>query len=85
MSCALGVKPVEIEFRDAFLSTYRSFTDANTLMNLLAGRYEMAEPLNLGPDEFETWKHHKLRPVQMQYVCPSVTVFNRSLMWFLLR
>jgi hypothetical protein len=41
--CALGVKTVEIEFRDAFLSTYRSFTNANTLMNLLAGRYEMAD------------------------------------------
>lgn len=64
----LGVNPIGIEFRDVFLSTYRSFTDANTLMNLLASRYEMTEPPNLGPAEFEDWKKRKLRPVQMQCV-----------------
>jgi son of sevenless-like protein len=62
------VKAVDIEFREAFLSTYRSFTDASTLINLLPCRYEMPEPLNLSPDEFEDWKIRKLRPVQMQYV-----------------
>lgn len=60
------MKTIEIEFREAFLSTYRSFTDAKTLMTMLAGRYEMEEPNGLDPNQFEDWKNFKLRPVQMQ-------------------
>lgn len=65
---SLGDKNDEISFRETFLSTYRSFTDARTLMELLIKRYEMEQPGDLRSDEFEQWKDMKLRPTQMQSV-----------------
>jgi son of sevenless-like protein len=63
----VGDKDGEIEFRETFLSTYRAFTDAHTLVDLLVKRYEMDQPGDLTADEFDQWKDMKLRPTQLQY------------------
>ncbi|KAG9011301.1 hypothetical protein FRB93_003103 [Tulasnella sp. JGI-2019a] len=54
----------ETAFRNTFLMTYRTFTDAATVFELLTEHYLMTHPEELTDDEFNEWKEKKLRPCQ---------------------
>ncbi|KAG8969725.1 hypothetical protein FRC03_001070 [Tulasnella sp. 419] len=53
-------------FRMAFLMTYRTFTDAATVFDLLTERYLMDHPPELDEAQFAEWKEKKLRPTQIR-------------------
>jgi son of sevenless-like protein len=44
--------------------TFRTFATATEVFGLLAAQYESDSPPNLSEEEFEQWKHEKLRPTQ---------------------
>lgn len=44
--------------------TYKTFTDASTVFELLTERYLMDHPSSLNEDEFAEWKEKRLRPAQ---------------------
>ncbi|KAG8788344.1 hypothetical protein FRC15_004927 [Serendipita sp. 397] len=54
----------EQAYRTTFLTTYKSFTTANTVYETLIGYYEIEPPATLGPAEFLEWKEKKQRPTQ---------------------
>lgn len=54
----------ELSYRHAFLTTFRTFTTADEVFDLLIERYQMDHPAGLTTEEFEEWKNRKLRPIQ---------------------
>lgn len=54
----------ETAFRTTFLMTYRTFTDAVTVFELLTERYLMDHPVELSDAEFNEWRDKRLRPSQ---------------------
>lgn len=50
-----------MKFRHAFLSTYRTFSTADEVFDLVVARYNMEHPQGLAPDEIEEWREKKLR------------------------
>jgi len=54
----------ETKFRHTFLATFRTFSSADLVFDLLIDRYRMEPPHNLTPEECEEWKEKKLRPTQ---------------------
>jgi len=56
----------EIKFRHTFLTTFKSFTTADTVFDQLVGRFKMAPPVHLSEDEFEEWKEKKQRSTQQR-------------------
>jgi son of sevenless-like protein len=46
------------DFRNTFLMTFRTFTTADTLFDMLVDRYSIDHPANLSNAEFENWKRH---------------------------
>ncbi|KAI0050629.1 ras GEF [Auriscalpium vulgare] len=51
-------------FRRAFLVTFRTFATAIEVFDLLVAQYEIDAPSGLSEEQFEHWKHEKLRPTQ---------------------
>src|SRR3712207_6645673 len=51
-------------FRMSFLMTYKTFTDAATVFELLTELYLMDHPPDLDEEQFTEWKEKKLRPTQ---------------------
>ncbi|KAJ8701987.1 hypothetical protein PTI98_000737 [Pleurotus ostreatus] len=55
----------EESFRDAFLMTFRTFTTADTLFEMLVDRFRMNPPDDLTADsQFSEWKEKKLQPTR---------------------
>ncbi|KAG8886578.1 hypothetical protein FRB98_001226 [Tulasnella sp. 332] len=54
----------ETAFRTTFLMTYRTFTDAVTVFELLIEHYSMEPPPELSGEQFNEWKEKRLRPCQ---------------------
>jgi hypothetical protein len=54
----------EKTFRQAFLTTFRSFAAPDQVFDLLVEQYEMDHPATLTTTEFEEWKEKRLRPTQ---------------------
>jgi len=54
----------ETKFRHTFLMTYRTFTTADEVLDLIISRFNMECPPGLGDDEVEEWKERKLRTTQ---------------------
>ena len=55
---------VETSFRDTFLMTFRMFTTADVVIDMITRKYEMEYPEGLSETEFMDWKDNKLRQVQ---------------------
>ncbi|AEO68966.1 534c7d71-9a7e-4081-a468-76549fb1a145 [Thermothielavioides terrestris] len=55
-------------FNNTFLLTYRSFTTARELFELLVKRFTIQPPEGLTQEEYELWKDRKLKPVRFRVV-----------------
>jgi son of sevenless len=54
-------------FTKTFLLTYKSFTDVETLFNLLVTRFWIKSPEGLTQPELEEWTKHKQHIIRMRY------------------
>jgi son of sevenless-like protein len=55
-------------YMQAFLLTYRSFTNSFELFRLLERRYLIQPPGGLNPEELQDWIKNKRHPVQLRLV-----------------
>ncbi|KIW03734.1 uncharacterized protein PV09_05041 [Verruconis gallopava] len=55
-------------FNATFLLTYRSFTTAKELFEMLVKRWSIQPPDNLSPDEYQLWVERKQKPIQFRVV-----------------
>ena len=54
----------EIRYRQAFLTTFKSFTSAEEVFELLVAQFNITPPSTLNAKEMEVWKDKKLRPTR---------------------
>ncbi|KAI0673621.1 ras GEF [Trametes maxima] len=58
-------KPIqETRYRQAFLTTYKSFATAEQVFDLLLAQYNISHPTALNLKELEQWKEKKLKPTR---------------------
>ncbi|KAK2072333.1 hypothetical protein P8C59_006692 [Phyllachora maydis] len=55
-------------FKDTFLLTYRSFTTARELFEMLVKRFNIQPPEGLSQAEYEIWREKKQRPIRLRTV-----------------
>lgn len=55
------------QYNNAFLMTYRTFTDANELLERLKSRYYLEPPHGLTRADFATWTEQKQKLVRVRY------------------
>jgi son of sevenless-like protein len=55
-------------FNGTFLLTYRSFTSAKELFEMLVKRWSIQPPESLSQDEYSTWVEKKQKPIQFRVV-----------------
>ncbi|KAK3302508.1 ras guanine nucleotide exchange factor domain-containing protein [Chaetomium strumarium] len=55
-------------FKDTFLLTYRSFTTARELFELLVKRFAIQPPEGLNQAEYDLWREKKQKPVRFRVV-----------------
>ncbi|KAL5433309.1 hypothetical protein PMIN05_008430 [Paraphaeosphaeria minitans] len=55
-------------FNNTFLLTYRSFTSASELFEMLVKRWSIQPPYGLGKDEYQTWVDKKQKPIRFRVV-----------------
>jgi son of sevenless-like protein len=55
-------------FTTIFLLTYRSFTTASELFELLVKRFNMQPPAGLTKDEYSIWEEHKQKPARFRVI-----------------
>ncbi|KAL2438360.1 Cell division control protein 25 [Exophiala dermatitidis] len=56
----------DTNFTTTFLLTYRSFTTASELFELLVKRFNLQPPAGLNRDEFLIWEEHKQKPARFR-------------------
>jgi flagellar hook-basal body complex protein FliE len=56
------------DFNTAMLLTFRSFTDARELFDLLVDRFSIQPPEGLTPEEFQTWTDKKQKPIRIRVI-----------------
>ncbi|KAI9793896.1 MAG: hypothetical protein M1816_007148 [Peltula sp. TS41687] len=56
------------DFNDTFLLTYRSFTTASELFDMLVMRFSIQPPYGLAPDDYQLWVDKKQRPIRLRVV-----------------
>ncbi|KAF3770434.1 ras GEF [Cryphonectria parasitica EP155] len=59
---------LDSNFNNTFLLTYRSFTTARELFELLVHRFGIQPPEGLSPAEFEVWRERKQSPIRFRVV-----------------
>lgn len=59
---------LDSNFNNTFLLTYRSFTTARELFELLVHRFGIQPPEGLAPADFETWRERKQSPIRFRVV-----------------
>ncbi len=64
---ATDCKLLDTTFTKTFLLTYKSFTDAEALFNLLVSRFWIKPPETLSPEELDDWTKHKQHIIRMRY------------------
>ncbi|KAF2398820.1 guanine-nucleotide dissociation stimulator CDC25 [Trichodelitschia bisporula] len=55
-------------FNNTFLLTYRSFTTANELFEMLVNRWGIQPPEGLSAEDYQTWVDKKQKPIQFRVV-----------------
>ncbi|AEO58085.1 hypothetical protein MYCTH_2305137 [Thermothelomyces thermophilus ATCC 42464] len=59
---------LDANFNSTFLLTYRSFTTARELFEMLVKRFTTQPPEGLSPADYEIWRDRKLRPIRFRVV-----------------
>ncbi|KAG8165674.1 hypothetical protein KVR01_004226 [Diaporthe batatas] len=59
---------LDSNFNNTFLLTYRSFTTARELFELLVHRFGIQPPEGLSPADFENWRERKQSPIRFRVV-----------------
>ncbi|KAL1835647.1 hypothetical protein VTJ49DRAFT_6295 [Mycothermus thermophilus] len=59
---------LDANFNSTFLLTYRSFTNARELFELLVKRFTTQPPEGLSQADFELWRDKKLKPIRFRVV-----------------
>ncbi|KAH9883572.1 ras guanine nucleotide exchange factor domain-containing protein [Xylariomycetidae sp. FL2044] len=59
---------LDSSFNNTFLLTYRSFTTAKELFELLVKRFNIQPPEGLSHSDFETWRNSKQKPIRFRVV-----------------
>lgn len=59
---------LDASFNNTFLLTYRSFTTAQELFEMLVDRFMIQPPPGLTPDEFQLWTDRKQKPIRFRVV-----------------
>ncbi|KDQ15623.1 hypothetical protein BOTBODRAFT_108290 [Botryobasidium botryosum FD-172 SS1] len=57
-------KQQEKQYRYTFLTTFKSFISAESLLSLLTERYRPEQPRDLSDAQYDEWKSKKLHPMQ---------------------
>ncbi|KAI9373685.1 ras guanine nucleotide exchange factor domain-containing protein [Aspergillus egyptiacus] len=55
-------------FNSTFLLTYRSFTTASELFEMIVQRFNVQPPFGLNPDEMQMWVDRKQKPIRFRVV-----------------
>ncbi|KAK4123230.1 ras GEF [Parathielavia appendiculata] len=58
----------DMNFNNTFLLTYRSFTTARELFEMMVKRFTIQPPEGLSQADYETWQHRKLKPIRIRVV-----------------
>ena len=56
------------DFKDTFLLTYRSFTTATELFDLLVKRFSIQPPPSIKQEDYKMWVEKKQRPIRLRVV-----------------
>ncbi|KAF2746103.1 cell division control protein-like protein Cdc25 [Sporormia fimetaria CBS 119925] len=59
---------LEPAFNNTFLLTYRSFTTASELFEMLVKRWSIQPPYGLAKEDFQTWVDKKQKPIRFRVV-----------------
>ncbi|KAL4893438.1 ras guanine nucleotide exchange factor domain-containing protein [Aspergillus ambiguus] len=59
---------LDASFNNTFLLTYRSFTSAEELFEMLTQRFNIQPPFGLNPDEMQMWVDRKQKPIRFRVV-----------------
>jgi len=59
---------LDANFNNTFLLTYRSFTSARELFEMLVVRFTSQPPEGLTQADYDTWRDRKLRPIRFRVV-----------------
>lgn len=59
---------LDASFNNTFLTTYRSFTSATELFELLVQRFNLQPPFGLNSDEMQMWMDRKQKPIRFRVV-----------------
>ena len=59
---------LDSNFNNTFLLTYRSFTSARELFELLVKRFQVQPPEGMPAGDFETWRDRKQKPIRFRVV-----------------
>jgi son of sevenless-like protein len=59
---------LDSSFNNTFLLTYRSFTTARELFELLVKRFNIQPPEGLHNNEYDTWRDRKQKPIRFRVV-----------------
>lgn len=59
---------LDSNFNNTFLLTYRSFTEARELFELLVKRFQIQPPEGMAPSDYEIWRDRKQKPIRFRVV-----------------
>jgi son of sevenless-like protein len=59
---------LDSSFNNTFLLTYRSFTSARELFEMLAKRFQIQPPEGMAQADFDTWRDRKQKPIRFRVV-----------------
>ncbi|KAI4160387.1 MAG: hypothetical protein LQ342_005798 [Letrouitia transgressa] len=59
---------LDSDFNNTFLLTYRSFTSATELFELLVKRFSIQPPRGISEDDYKTWVDKKQKPIRFRVV-----------------
>lgn len=70
----------ESAFKDTFLLTYRSFTTASELFEMLVKRFSIQPPQGISQEDYQCWVEKKQKPIRFRVVNVMKTWFDTNWM-----
>jgi son of sevenless-like protein len=59
---------LDSSFNNTFLLTYRSFTTARELFEMLVRRFQIQPPDGMAPNDYDVWRDRKQKPIRFRVV-----------------
>jgi son of sevenless-like protein len=59
---------LDSSFNNTFLLTYRSFTTARELFEMLVKRFQIQPPEGMAPNDYDIWRDRKQKPIRFRVV-----------------